>query len=154
MEIPLTNIAMVALIDEIDAPRVLAFKWCAKREKGRYYIRATTARVIRLHRFVMDAPDGMVVDHINNDTLDNRRSNLRVCTIAQNNRNNAGTGKHRFKGLTRLPSGKWMSAIQFDGKKYYLGLFADDESAALAYDAAAKELHGEFARLNFPQEAV
>lgn len=113
----------------------------------------------RMHRAIIDAPNGMVVDHINGDSLDNRRSNLRLATSQENNRNaKKAAGKMRvmssqYKGLSRVKDGlrskKWRAMLAIDRKRIHLGHFNTEEEAARAYDAAAKEHFGEFARLNF-----
>ena len=108
---------------------------------------------IPLHRVLIGAFPGEVVDHINGDTLDNRLRNLRVCTNAENVRNSrkrAGSGS-QFKGVTRIKgTDRWRAQIMVNGQKRNLGSFRDEESAARCYDAKARELHGEYARCNFP----
>jgi hypothetical protein len=116
----------------------------------------------RLHREVMERMLGtslnskQQVDHINGDRLDNRRENLRLATSSQNNmnskistRNNSG-----YKGVSfHKRTGKWRVVICAEGKRTEVGLFSDLVEAAQAYDKAAISIHGEFARLNFPQAA-
>lgn len=109
---------------------------------------------LRLHRLICDAKPGQVVDHINGNQLDNRKSNLRICTQAENVCNNRrlrkGKSSHLFKGVHLSRSGRWVAQIQKNGKIYHLGTFDSEFDAARAYDKKAKELHGEFASLNFP----
>ena len=106
---------------------------------------------IRLHDIILAGHP--MVDHENGDRLDNRKRNLRPCTSSQNNANRpslAGSSS-RFKGVTWDKSReKWMSAIMYGGKSKTLGRFDSEEAAARVYDANAREIHGEFARLNFP----
>lgn len=104
-----------------------------------------------MHRLVMGVEDPKIqVDHINHETLDNRRSQLRLCTQRQNSFN---TRKHSnntsgFKGVTqRKDSGKWGAYIRINGRKKTLGAYATPELAARAYAEAAATHHGEFARL-------
>src|SRR5262249_39337652 len=109
---------------------------------------------IRLHRFILNAPPSVEVDHVNGDSLDNRRGNLRYSTRAQNNRNRGRTraNKSGFKGVSRQRGGGGFRAqMTRDGVVYYLGKFSTAIDAALAYDAAARRLHGEFARTNFTE---
>ena len=109
----------------------------------------------RLHRLICNTPEGMVTDHINGDSLDNRKSNLRVCTNAENARNNtlSATSSVGFKGVqgksdgSRLP---YRARIKYNYKEILLGRFVTKEEAALAYDKKAKELFGEYASLNYP----
>jgi hypothetical protein len=105
-----------------------------------------------MHREIMHAPDGMVVDHKNRNGIDNRPDNLRVCTPAQNEYNKAPRGKRsRFKGV--YPDGdKWYAMIKHKGETYYLGTFDDEVEAAKARDRKAYELEGEYAYLNFPED--
>jgi hypothetical protein len=109
----------------------------------------------RLHRVIMNAKPGQVVDHINGNPLDNRRSNLRVVTQSENNKNSSKrrNALGRYKGVhfsTREK--KFKAQIQSNKNKISLGTFKTEVEAARAYDEAAKKLHGEFAKLNFPEE--
>lgn len=89
------------------------------------------------------------LDHINGDSTDNRIVNLRECTHQQNHGNRKiQSNLSGFKGVSKK-DGKWQARVCFNFKRHYLGLFNTAEEAAKAYDAKAKELHGEFARLNF-----
>jgi hypothetical protein len=109
--------------------------------------------MISIHREIMNAPDGLLVDHKNGDGLDNRRSNLRLATHSQNQCN-------KLKIKTKVTSqyvgvhfdkrrSQWATSIRNNGKTIWLGRFDSEIDAAKAYDQAAKKHHGEFARLNF-----
>lgn len=110
---------------------------------------------VRMHRMVMGSLVGdigiAVVDHINGDTLDNRRENLRLASLEQNARNRRlnQNNKSGYKGVKLYRSGRWASFIRTDGKQYHVGYFDTAEEAAWMRDQWALELHGEFARLNF-----
>lgn len=107
-----------------------------------------------MHRLIMNTPDGMDTDHKNNNGLDNRRNNLRVCTIGQNKmnmskKNYKGGASSKFKGVCLREKAKkrrWRSNVRF----VEIGSFETEIEAALAYDKRAKELYGDFAKLNFP----
>lgn len=105
----------------------------------------------QLHRCILNATAGTEIDHINGDTLDCRRNNLRVCTRAQNgaNRGNPLNNASGYKGVTWHKVGKrWQSQIKVNGKRKYIGLFKTKEEAALAYNREALRQFGEFAKLN------
>ncbi len=106
-----------------------------------------------MHRQIMAAPDHLVVDHIDHNGLNNTRANLRLCTSAQNlcNALPPANASSRYKGVSWEKRRKnWRVVIQFNNKTYHLGHFKNEIEAAKAYDERAKELHGEFACLNFP----
>ena len=102
-----------------------------------------------LHRLLVDAPLGFHVDHANGNPLDNRRCNLRIVTPRQNswNRRPRKNAASRFKGVTQR-RGKWRARITIHGVRKELGQFDREEDAAMAYNRAAKEYFGEYARLN------
>jgi len=157
-EIPLTQ-GKVALVDDADFDRVNAFKWYAKFEHGKWYatrhFRLNGKRyTLRLHRLIMglDFGDPLQVDHRDRvNTLDNRRSNLRV-TLDQNQqnvglncRNTSGyKGVHWNKRVE-----KWQARARVNNVLQHFGYFSNPELAAHAY-AAAIGYRGEFAVLNFP----
>jgi hypothetical protein len=147
-----------AQFDGADFDLVASRKWHRRRGKnGVCYVASYEPgnKSIFLHRFLMNPEPGMVVDHRNSDGLDNRRSNLRICTPAENARNNRGRKNSHsiYKGVTRnRRGGKWCAFIKDNGKRTYQGSFDTEVEAAKAYDAAALRLYGEFARLNFPEE--
>lgn len=108
----------------------------------------------KLHRMILRAPKGKVVDHVNHNKLDNRRSNIRICTGKENSRNckKRTPTKSGLKGVYDNRHGKWASAIRVNDKLLHLGTFTIKEDAARTYDAAARKYFGEFASANFPQE--
>jgi len=105
-----------------------------------------------MHRVIMDCPEGKEVDHKDFNTLNNQRSNLRVCSTSQNcqNRRKSAVNTSGYKGVVLDKRyNKWVTRIKKDRKMIYLGSFKDKEVAALVYDNAARQIHGEFAKLNF-----
>lgn len=141
-----------ALVDDEDFARVSQYKWswC-----GRYPARSAIGedgkrRLQLLHLFIMGFP-GSKVDHRSGNTLDNRRQNLRLSTVGQNacNSKKRTDNKSGEKGVHWAKrEGKWLAFITNDGKRFHLGYFNDFTKAVSARRKAAKELHGEFARIN------
>lgn len=151
--IKLTN-GLLALVDAGDYDLVKGYGWSAIRPRkgGVWYATATIIengkkRKLRLHRLIMNPGEGEQVDHINGDGLDNRRANLRLCTSSENNMNRGK--KDGYKGVSYYKDRKkWRARIGINGEKRHLGWYATAEEAALAYNKAAGELFGEFARPN------
>lgn len=146
-----------ALVDEDDYARVMEHSWYLN---GRGY--AITSlyspkRTISLHRFVIQAKQGEEVDHQNGNKLDCRKSNLRVASRGQNihNRGKRRDGQaSQYKGVRKhRQCERWEANIGINGRRKYLGLYKTEEQAAKAYDAAARQAYGEFAHLNFPDQA-
>lgn len=106
--------------------------------------------VVYMHRLLMQPKEGFHVDHINGNTLDNRRSNLRVCTAQQNIHNSAGRNKtSEYKGVSWDKSrNKWKAVIGLNYKRIQIGRYETEKQAAIAYNHKAKELHKKYAVLN------
>jgi hypothetical protein len=111
---------------------------------------------VYLHRWIMRAPKGLDVDHINGDRLDNRRENLQLCTRGQNmmkSRKRRGT-RSRYRGVSwNAGKQRWQAQVNIDGRAKLIGRFESEEEAARAYDATAKALYGAFFKPNFPDES-
>ncbi len=150
------------ILDQQDYCRLKHFKWVINGNGTKFYaarfikIGPGKAKIMRLHREIMNPPEGLLVDHKNGDSLDNRRANLRLATHSQNTCNSRKTSSEtssRFRGVTfKKHIRKWAARIKYLGKEIYLGVFDSEIDAARAYDRAAIKYHGEFARLNFPRE--
>lgn len=148
-----------ALVDDDDYERLMAMgKWrigndgyAVKSKRKRKDTGEWTNEIVLMHRVIMNAPKGMCVDHIKFDRLDNRKSNLRLCTRTENNRN-VGLSKNNtsgFKGVSFMKNrGKHFAQITVDRKNLFLGYFDDPKEAAKAYNLAAMKHHGAFANLN------
>lgn len=143
-----------AMVDDDDYARVSAVNWYITGHGYAYsekVLSGKTSKILMTH-FIMGKPEkGFVVDHINRNRLDNRKDNLRFCTLAQNNMNRK-MQKNNTSGYTGVfwhkPAKKWQVFICIDKKQTHVGIYADKKEAALAYNEAAKEHYGEFARLN------
>jgi hypothetical protein len=154
--IPLTQ-GKFAVVDDADFALVSQYRWNAYLDRNTYYAKRNVPtvsgqRTQRMHALITGWPR---VDHIDGDGLNNQHDNLRLATSQQNRRNSHGrrTASSRFKGVSLYRSGKWQAQIGVSpGVLRYLGQFASEIDAALAYDVAARDLFGEFARLNFPDQ--
>lgn len=149
----------ITLVDDEDYERFKGYPWFLTRNgyvagyvpyQGRFTL-------VYLHRLVLDAPPDWLVDHCNGDRLDNRRANLRLATAAQNahHRQPLADSQTGLKGVGwHKARRKYHARIQYQGLRCHLGYFEDAETAALAYDEAARRLFGAFAVLNHPQRAA
>ena len=149
--IPLNKDA-VTIVDEADYEWLSKWKWrivekgYAQRSVAKH--EGLTLSALFMHRVILNTPKGLFSDHINGNKLDNRRSNLRICTHHQNNLNRPNvTGKYKGVYWCKRQQ-RWMAQIMKNQANIYVGSFHTPEEAALAYNEAAKEYHGEFARLN------
>lgn len=133
-----------ALVDDEDFERLNQFKWCCAQGY------ATRQGNTKMARVIMGEPKGKIVDHRNGDTLDNRRSNLRVCTKTENMRNRKyQPSSSNYKGVGLHVGKYWRAQIRdYSGRKKHLGLFKSPEEAAKVYNAAAIRYFGQFARIN------
>lgn len=145
----------VLTYDEADAALVDAHTWHAHRERGTHYactnVRKLDGRrtIVKLHRLLIPAARGIEIDHVNRNGLDNRRVNLRPGTPSQNKANRPAPRNNTsgYKGVSR-EGRRWIAYITVDRCRYRLGRFDDAWAAAQAYNAAALEAWGEFARIN------
>lgn len=154
----------VALVDEADFDLVTQFRWFVReaerprRPDGPYAYanpcRDGRQRTVLMHRLITGWPS---TDHVNHNGLDNRRENLRPATASQNGANRRPVLGHTspYKGVGwYVKLGKWSARIRCNGKARHLGYFTDEADAARAYDAAARQMFGEYASLNFPERAA
>ncbi len=149
------------LIDNEDFEFLNQWKWRFNSKVGavhRKYLKKVDGKWLfeewSIHRLLTNCPKEKTVDHKNGNFLDNQKGNLRGCTHAENslNRKISKRNKSGYKGVLWCNwHKKWRAIIMRKSKAYYIGYFYKKEEAARAYDRMAKELHGEFARLNFPR---
>jgi len=151
--VPLTQ-GMVTVIDFEDFDLVRNFSWCARKSRGAFYAgrgiwNGGRTKFFRLSRLIARPSAGQEVDHRDGDTLNNLRSNLRVCSHQQNMWNqNTRRGSSAFKGVCWCKRHKkWLART--GNPRRHLGYFLSEQEAAVAYDIAAKQCFGEFAKLNF-----
>lgn len=142
-----------ALVDAEDWPEVSQHVW-RLREDG--YVQRTWAEGGRtfhelLHHFVTRGrvPPGAVVDHAEGVRWDCRKASLRIATGQENCMNRTAVAGKEWKGVAPH-RGRWKARIKMGGRSVHLGVYDTPEMAAMAYDSAARQLFGEFARLNFP----
>ena len=159
------------IIDDDDYERISKYSWhhCSKPTdtcRGAHYFRNDSkvgdppevGKFQSLHRYIMGCVkgDGKIVDHINGNTLDNRKSNLRICTPIENSKN-MGKMRHNkagYKGVSRTSTKniRWQASICINGSSIHIGTYATKIEAAEAYDCVAIYYNGEYARLNFPDK--
>ena len=148
------------IVEPEDYYRFRDFRWCVSGNGTSYYAvrNAKTGpfltKTVSLHREIMNFPDGLIVDHRNGDSLDNRRENLRIATQSQNmqNRRKKANASSRFIGVCfKKRECLWVAQMKYKKERLWLGRFDNEIDAAKAYDTAAKKYYGEFAKLNFPE---
>lgn len=160
--IPLSR-GLFAQVDDDDYGALAAYRWTAvpmqNKSRAAFYAsrrgRPGEPITVYMHRQVMAAKSGQMVDHADRDGLNNQRANLRFCTATQNLANNVRTNASGFRGVSldksrALHRKPWCAFIQRDGKSCLVGRFETPEEAARAYDRAAANQFGAFAMLNFP----
>ncbi len=142
-------------VDADDYPKIQNHTWRVQLGKNTCYCIGHSCEVaswpnLRLHRMIMNVSGVVSIDHIDSDGLNNRKSNLRLCTGGQNIQNSRRRKDNSsgYKGV-HLHGHKWQARIVKDNKRVSIGQFHTPEEAALAYDLAAREHYGEFARTNF-----
>ena len=151
-----------AKVEPANYERLREYEWFAQKGKNCFYAvrqargpKGSKSATIYMHHELIDVGDGLLIDHVNQDSMDNRRANLRGATRAQNIRNRkkfSNSSGSKYKGIYwRKKTRKWEVQITFERKKIFLGCFRSEIDAAKAYDSAAIKYHGEFASLNFPQ---
>lgn len=141
-EIKITGRYSTAMIDDEDYDRVSKFTWYLSKNN---YVYCTKWKLnLYLHRFIVNAPKGSVVDHIDRNQLNNQKSNLRICTQVENG-NNRGRNKNNksgYKGVSfiegRFLSKPWRANLKYNGVVHNLGNYSTPEEAALAYNNAVK----------------
>ncbi len=155
VKVPLSQ-GRSALIDGVDSAIIAGHGWCAVKVRNTFYVRARAkkdsgcGKKVQMHRLIINAKRGQIVDHINGDGLDNRQSNLRICTNMQNMQNmKARWGKSKYKGVHWVDKQKkWRAQMTINYKRINLGYFSSEIEAAKAYDTAAIKHFGEFANIN------
>lgn len=153
---------MVALVDDEHYDYLNQWKWCAIKQSGQFYARRSIhwcdngvqkARTRLMHREIMGV-NGMMIDHINRNGLDNRTENLRLADSTQNQMNKRGWSKSGMKGVYRGSKNRFWAEININRHVIRLGSFKSPEDAGRAYDKAAVQIFGDRALLNFPKETL
>lgn len=149
--IPLTR-GQIAVVDKEDYPALSRHNWCALWTGKCFYAarRDESNSYLLMHRELLKCAPSELADHKDGNTLDNRRHNIRKCTLAQNNMNRRPRSKWKGIHFHKCQQGKrkWRARIAIQGRGIFLGYFAAAIEAATAYNEGARKYHGEFARLN------
>ncbi|MAU10639.1 MAG: Fis family transcriptional regulator [Anaerolineaceae bacterium] len=148
----------VALVDDADFPWLTSMGSWRLNSSGyavHYATHNSHRRTLYMHRLILKPDPGIQVDHINRDRLDNRRENLRFATRSQNQANKGLpiNNTSQYKGVS-WRKGKWEARIRYKDTRLYLGRFEQAQDAALAYDVASRQLYGDFAGCNLPEQLV
>jgi hypothetical protein len=159
-EIQLTK-GMSTLVDDEDFNYLNQWKWYAHNRRNKYYAARSNwikiegknyCETISLHRVLLNVIDKSIfIDHKDGNSLNNQKTNLRIATTSQNNRNaiSRKNSSSKYLGVSfRKDCGKWRGIISHNKKNYSLGTFINEVDAAVAYNNKAILLHGEFAKLN------
>jgi hypothetical protein len=152
-KIPLSQ-GKFAIVDDEDYKELNKYKWWVNKNNNVWYAKRTTwngrRNLILMHRYILGVSKNLFCDHINGNGLDNRKENLRVCTMGENFKNTKKRAncKNVYKGVYKQKSGKWRVTLFVNGKSKHIGQFIDIKNAAQAYNDAAKKYYGEFAFLN------
>ena len=143
-----------AIVDNEDYDFLNQWKWHANCGYALRKIKAqckSRQKALAMHRFINNTPEGLLTDHIKGRTLDNRKSNLRICSGAENQHNQrlSAANTSGLKGVRwNKKLRKWQTGINVNKKAVYLGLYENKTEAAIAFDKAAVKHHGEFAKTN------
>lgn len=148
----------VVLVDDEDFPYLNQWNWVANKGNSTWYAVRWGSNNgkkghVKMHRVILNVPDGLVTDHIDGNGLNNQRKNLRVTTIRQNSLNQGirRDNTSGYKGVQwRRDRNLWRAIIKVHEKLIHIGNFQKKEQAARAYDEAAIKYFGKFAKLNFP----
>lgn len=151
-KLQLVNSKSKTLIDNEDFAHISKYEW---RTNGKYVYTNIGKEIVYIHRLILNTPKGFYTDHIDGNTFNNQRNNLRICSMSENRANSRKVAcrvmTSPYKGVHKKSANRnWSCAIAYKGKRFNLGSFVNEEDAANAYDQKAKELFGRFAKLNFP----
>ena len=135
------------IVDDEDYEWLSVFRWRSLVTKKHIY--AIRGKSISIHREIMNAPKGLYVDHIDYNTLNNQRSNLRIATPSQSIVHRRIKNPTGYIGVHKHYN-KWCASIWLNGTRKHIGLFDTPEEAAKARDDLARQRYGEFEELNFP----
>jgi AP2 domain len=154
MKIIFLTRGLFTLVDDEDYDYLMQWKWQAVPSKKTYYATRVVhvncvRKEYRMHRVILNIPDGVLVDHANHNGLINLRSNLRACNHTENTINTVKKeSKSQYWGIRYTKKGRIFARIKTNKKLIHLGTFDTEKEAALAYNKAARIYHGEFAKQN------
>ena len=157
-EIKLTQ-GKIAIVDDEDYEHLSGFKWHAQKNGNTFYARRGASigngkqKTIRMHREIFKVPDGLAMDHVNGNGLDNRKINLRIATSRQNSQNRHQSTTSKYPGVTwHVNRRKWQAQMHIDGVHRYLGLFPTEEEAFNKYKHMVHDIGEQILENNQVQE--
>jgi hypothetical protein len=147
----LANIHEKIMLDNEDVERVSKYNWNWKGQSSDVLSTEINGKVTSMGRFLLGYDGLLQVDHKDRNNLNYQKGNLRVANAQQQRANSGPMGLNTYKGVSWFKTRKcWRATIKVNGIQKHLGYFDSEENAAKAYDKAAKQYFGEYARLNFP----
>ena len=149
------NPKLTVRIDKEDLPLISKYNWYLHKWGNNEYAHSATFSGRSMHRLVLQAKPGQIIDHIDGNGLNNEKKNLRIVDHAINMQNRRPCGKSKYLGVYQDKGrSRWRATLTFNRKTVYLGTYDTEIEAAVAYDKAVVERYGEAGKTNFPHKPI